>query len=533
MPEEPMLEVSRTAVSRRSLLRYTGIAGLAVGGSSLLQACGASPTSNNGNGTQVLNLAFNRDLVTIDNKTNQYDALVTVQQAVRQGLVSLDAEFNLQNVLAESFELTGPTEWTVRLRDGIKYSDGSDLQIDDVSTAIAAYRDTPNGYIATQFPEWPEVEPVDDLTFKLVTTAPNYTLDRLMANILIMPAAVNGPKDLNEAPGTGPYVVSDANSGAGTYEYELNPEYAGTKPSISQVAFRYIPEDSVRVAALERGEVDVIDSLPPDVAEQVEGGAVEDVTLIRSEGVRLTHLFYNFRKPAGHPLANPRVREALTYAIDGATIIDSILLGSVTALGGVVPLKLVDAAEVGQFTFDPTRAQQMLKAEGVSDLRITMIWESGEFFSDAQVMEAIAGMLNDVGVTAELKQFEPGGDIGTWRRGEAGDWDVLGNGYPNLTGLALDTLRGVYGSTPEEEETRDSYHGYVFPDISAQIETASQTEDPAQRAALLLQAQKDIWSTWPTMWAFAQNNALAHRNRVQGIDLRPNNSYDLSGLRLS
>jgi ABC-type transport system substrate-binding protein len=257
------------------------------------------------------------------------------------------------------------------------------------------------------------------------------------------------------------------------------------------------------------------------------------VTLIRSEGLRLTHLFYNFRKPAGHPLANPRVREALTYAINGASIIDNILLGSVAALDGVVPLKLVDAAEVGKFSFDPARAQQMLRAEGVSNLKITMIWESGEFFSDAQVMEAIAGMLRDVGVTAELKQFQPGGDIGTWRRGEAGDWDVLGNGYPNLTGLALDTLRGVYGSTPAEEATRDSYHGYVYPGITAQIETASQTEDPAERAAILLRAQKEIWSTWPTMWAFAQNNALAHRNHVEGIRLRPNNSYDLGGVRLS
>lgn len=527
-----MLEVSRTAVSRRTFLGSIGIAGLAVGGSSLLQACGAGPTGGGGD-TKVLNLAFNRDLVTIDNKTNQFDALVTVQQAVRQGLVGLDAELNLQTVLAESFELTAPTEWTVRLRDGITYSDGSALQIKDVSTAIAAYRDTPNGYIATQFSEWPEVEPVDDLTFKLVTNAPNYTLDRMMANILIMPAAVNGPKDINEAPGTGPYVVSKANSGAGTYEYSLNPEYSGSKASISKVAFRYIPEDSVRVAALERGEVDIIDSLPPDVAAQVDDGAVEGVTLIRSEGVRLTHLFYNFRKPSRHPLANPRVREALTYAIDGASIIDNIMLGSVTALEGVVPLKLIDAAEVGQFSFDPARAQQMLSAEGVSNLKIRMIWESGEFFSDAQVMEAIAGMLKDVGVTAELRQFEPGGDIQAWRRGEAGDWDVLGNGYPNLTGLALDTLRGVYGSTREEEATRDSYHGYVYPDVTATIETASQTEDPSERATLLLQAQKDIWSTWPTMWAFAQNNALAHRNHVEGIELRPSNSYELGGVQLS
>jgi ABC-type transport system substrate-binding protein len=528
-----MFEDSPTVVSRRTLLRSVGLAGLMAGGGSLLAACSPGPTGSDDGGAKVLNLAFNRNLATIDNKTNQFDAVVTVQQAVRQGLVGLDAELNLQTVLAESFELTAPTEWTVRLRDGITYSDGSALQIADVSTAIAAYRDTPNGYIATQFPEWPEVQQVDDRTFKLVTTKPNYALDRMMANILIMPASVNGPKDINQAPGTGPYIVSEANSGAGTYEYSLNPKYSGTKAAISTVGIRYIPEDSVRVAALERGEVDVIDSLPPDVAAQVEDGALKDVTLIRSEGLRLTHLFYNFRKPAGHPLANPRVREALTYAINGASIIDNILLGSVAALDGVVPLKLVDAAEVGKFSFDPARAQQMLRAEGVSNLKITMIWESGEFFSDAQVMEAIAGMLRDVGVTAELKQFQPGGDIGTWRRGEAGDWDVLGNGYPNLTGLALDTLRGVYGSTPAEEATRDSYHGYVYPGITAQIETASQTEDPAERAAILLRAQKEIWSTWPTMWAFAQNNALAHRNHVEGIRLRPNNSYDLGGVRLS
>lgn len=527
-----MHEATGPIVSRRALLRYVGVAGLAVSGSGLLQACGASPSSSSGE-AKALNLAFNRDLVTIDNKTNQFDALVTVQQAVRQSLVGLDAQLNLQNVLAESFAQSDPREWTVRLREGIKYSDGSPVQVGDVATAIAAYRDTPNGYIATQFPEWPEVEPIDGRTFKLVTNEPNYALDRLMANILIMPASENGPEDINIVPGTGPFQVSEADSGAGTYKYTRNPEFDGTAPGVDSVSFRYIPEDSVRVAALERGEVDIIDSLPPDVAQQVENGDLSDITLIRSEGVRLVQLFYNFRKPKGHPLANPRVREALSYAVNGQAIVENILLGSVTPIEGLVPSRLVDAAPVGRYAYDPDRAKQMLDAEGVSGLKLRMIWESGEFFSDAQVMEALAGMLQDVGVTAELKQFEPGGDIRAWRDGEAGDWDVVGNGYPNLTGLALDTLRGIYTGTPEKEKTRDTYMGYVYPDIAAQINRASTTGDEAERARILQAAQEQIWATWPCMWAFTQNNALAHRTRVQGIDLRPNNSYDLGGVRLS
>jgi ABC-type transport system substrate-binding protein len=535
-----MVEVTGPGISRRDLFRYAGLAGLAVGSGGLLAACDASPSgkSQSGNGTSnagpaVLNLAFNRDLVTIDNKTNQFDALVTVQQAVREGLVGLDAQLELQNVLAESFEQTGPREWTVRLLGGLKYSDGSPVQVNDVATAIAAYKDTPNGYIATQFPEWPAAEPVDDRTFKLVTKDPNYALDRLMANILLLPTSVNGPKDVDVAPGTGPFVVKSANSGAGTYQLTRNPEYRGTAAGINTVNIRYIAENSVRVAALQRGEVHIIDSLPPDVAQQVESGDVSDISLIRSEGVRLGHLFYNFRKPSDHPLANPKVREALSYAIDGTSIVKNILLGSVTPLEGLVPSTLVDAAKVGQYTFDPNRAKQMLDSEGVTGLKLRMIWESGEFFSDAQVMETIAGMLRDVGVTTELKQFAPGGDLGAWRRGETGDWDVLGNGYPNLTGLALDTLRGIYGGTPEKEKTRDSYHGYVFPDIAAQINSASQTDDAAERSAILKKAQEEVWATWPAMWAFAQNNALAHRSSVQGIKLRPNNSYDLGAVRLA
>src|SRR5919106_3231468 len=117
--------------SRRSLLKLamTIGAGGAMGG--LTTAC-ATPTGLPGAGT--LNLALNRSLVSLDNKLNQFDAAVTVQRAVRQGLTAIGPETKPVLVLAERFEMTGPTEWTVTLREGIRYSDNSPVQVEDIAT---------------------------------------------------------------------------------------------------------------------------------------------------------------------------------------------------------------------------------------------------------------------------------------------------------------------------------------------------------------------------------------------------------------
>src|SRR3954454_1092054 len=162
---------------RRSVLKFTLALG-AGSGLGLSTAC-ATPTGLPGPGT--LNLALNRSLVSLDNKLNQFDAAVTVQRAVRQGLTTLTPDLKVRPVLAESFELTAPTEWTVRLRPEVRYSDGSPVQVDDVAAALQAYHDTKGGFLATFSPEWPRVVKVDDRTFGLQTDKPLPVLDYLMA----------------------------------------------------------------------------------------------------------------------------------------------------------------------------------------------------------------------------------------------------------------------------------------------------------------------------------------------------------------
>jgi peptide/nickel transport system substrate-binding protein len=514
-------------ISRRTLLRLAAALGGAGALGVSVTGC-ATPTGLPG--PETLNIGLNRSLVSLDNKLNQFDAAVTVQRGVRQGLTRIGPDLRPKLVLAESFQLTAPTQWTVRFRQGIRYSDNSPVQIKDVATALAMYRDTKGGFLATFFPEWPRVVPVDARTFRLETDAPLPILDYLMANILITPAAANKPEELQGGVGTGPYIVASADRGSGNYLLRSNPHYWAAKPSVETVQVRFLPEESSRVVSLRSGEIDVIDTISPDSVEQLRG--LPGVDIQTAGGTRLTHLFYNFRKPKTHPLADPQVREALSYAINGESLISDILVGSVIQADGVVPPELAGATKTGEYRYDPDKAKHMLDALGVRDLGIKIIWESGEFASDTQVMEAIYEMLRAVGVKPTLQQFQPGGDISTWRQGKAGEWDVLGNGYGSPTGLAVTMLQGMYAGTAKKEETRDTYHGYIFPKITEQIARASAEIDPKKRQLVLAQVQRDIWNTWPAIWAFAPKSVVARRKRVDGLLLGANNSYDLTAVRL-
>ncbi|MFB4274531.1 ABC transporter substrate-binding protein [Nonomuraea sp. MTCD27] len=523
---------SSPELSRRALLRGLGLAGGLTAFGGTLTAC-SSPTGTGGTGAPgggTLTLALNRSLVSLDNKLNQFDAAVTVQRAVRQALTRIDENLHPQLVLAEKFEMTAPTTWTVKLRAGVTYSDATPVKVEDVATALQMYQKVNGSFLATFFPEWPKVVPVDDTTFTLQTTRPIVALDYLMANILITPSAANKAEELQGGVGTGPYVVTTANRGTGEYTLKKNPKYWGTAGHVDTIEVKFMPEEASRVTALRSGQVDVIDSISPDAVKQLSG--LPDIKVETVEGTRLSQLFYNFRKPKSHPLANPQVRQALSYAIDGQALINNILGGVVTAAEGPVPLTLSGAVKTGAYVHDPAKARQMLDSLGVRNLAVKIIWESGEFANDASVMEAVAQMLGDVGVKATLQQFEPGGDILKWRQGRAGDWDILGNGYPGTTGLASTMLQGMYAGTAAKEATRDSYHGYVIPEITDGLVKAQAEVDKTAREKLLADTQKAIWDTWPCLWAFVPKAVIARRTRVEGITLTPANNYDISNVRL-
>jgi ABC-type transport system substrate-binding protein len=522
------------SVSRRSLLQLAGYLGAGVALGPALAACGgpqSSSTSSGGAASDTLSIILNRNLVSLDNKLNQYDAAVTVQRAVRQALTRIGLDLKPQLVLAKTFTLASPTTWNVELRDDIHYSDNSPVTVEDVETALKLYFQVSAGYVASQFAEQPTFAKTGDRTFTLTTKKPLVTLDALMSNILITPAAANKAEELREGIGSGPFTVATADSGTGTYKLVRNENYWGEKAQLAEVNVTYQEDEGARVIAITSGQTDVIDTITPESAASLK--TKQDIEIIQNKGTRLIHLFYNFRKPSSHPLSKPAVREALSYAVDHDSLISSLMAGQVTSAEGVVPTTLSGYAPTGSYTFDADKAKSMLAAEGVKDLKLTFIWEDSEFAGASRVLEAVGQMLDAVGVGVTLKQIPKGGDINGWRRGESGDWDVLANGYGNQTGLALTNLVGQYGGTAAKEKTRDTYQGFVVPEISDLLDQAGSEPDATKRDALLKSAQEKIWALWPAMWAWTPNNLLAHRKRVSTLDLSPGNFYDLATVAVS
>jgi peptide/nickel transport system substrate-binding protein len=514
-------------MSRRQLLRLAGAAGLFASIGVGASAC-AGPTGLPGKDT--LTLALNRSLVSLDNKLNQFDAAVTVQRAVREGLTAIGPDITPVPMLAESFEMVSPTRWTVKLREAVAYSDGRPVKIEDVATALKMYSEVQGSFVAGFFPEFPTVNPVDEREFHLDSKAPIPILDALMALILISPAEDNEPEELQTGVGTGPYVVESFNRGAGTYELLRNEKYWGQAPAVQRVNVRFLPEESSRVIALRSGEVDIIDSISPNSMEQLSG--LPGVSIETASSLRMNQIFYNFRKPSSHPLSDARVREALSFAIDGQSLVHDVLIDSVEQAQGVTPASLFGHAKTGDFIYDPAKAKKKLANLGVEKLKLKIIWETGEFPSDTAIMEALVQMFGDIGVSTELQQFEPGGNILQWRQGKEGDWDLLGNGFSSPTGLAITMLQGMYAGTAEKEKTRDTYQGYVVPSVAEKIARATIEVDDSKRATYLKVAQQAAWDTWPCAWAFVPKSILARRNRVQDLGLSAANSYPLVNIGL-
>jgi ABC-type transport system substrate-binding protein len=539
---DPIGSTARAGISRRSILGFATALSASAVLAPVLSACsgptgtGSSAASSGGAGADsgILKITLNRNLVSLDNKQNQFDAAVTVQRAVRQALTEIGDDLRPALVLAESFKATAPTEWTVKLRDDIHYSDGSPITVEDVEVALKNYFLVPAGFVASQFPEQPTVTKVDDRTFKLVTKKPAVTLDSLMSNILVTPAAANKAEELQGGIGSGPFVIAESNSGTGTYKLTPNTKYWRTSDAtkLTEVDVSYNEDESSRVIALETGQVDVIDTITPESAAHLK--TVQGVEIVQNPGTRFTHLFYNFRLPKNHPLSNVQVRQALTYAVDHQTIIDKLMSGQVTSAEGVVPKTLAGFAKTGEYAFDPDKAKAMLASAGASNLELLAIWEESEFAGAAQVMEALVTMLGDVGVKLTLKTIPTGGEILTWRSGnKTGDWEILANGYGNQTGLALTNLQAQYAGTAAKEKTKDTYLGFVVPAISDLLDKAGSTADEAQRNTILGQAQQQIWAQWPALWAWTPNNVLAKRSRVQGLNLRATNAYNLASVTTS
>ena len=350
-------------------------------------------TMDPGRSTQVL---------TVNYFYNLYDSLTR-----------WDAALQLQPGLATSWKAVNDITWEFTLRPGVKFHDGSPLTAEDVRATIERNLVPGKTVVTAGFTTIESVQAASPTLVRVVTRKPDPLLPVRMAQMgsQILPARLTtdeGAKELARRPiGSGAYrfvewvkderLVMEANRDWWGWE--------GRPPSVDRVLWKAIPDDFPRLVALEKGDADIVTSVPPDRIRSVAEGRNTRVVSVPS--TRTVEFNINLTQP---PLSDKRVRQALHYALDVPAIIRSLFAGLGRPLvGGLADTDFGYNPALKPYPYDPARARALLAEAGSpGGIDVTLHAGMGTMVNDKQLLEVIADMWAKVGIRARVAMMEMG-----------------------------------------------------------------------------------------------------------------------------
>ncbi len=270
--------------------------------------------------------------------------------------------------LATSWKNVDETTWEVKLRQGVKFHDGTPFTAKDVKATFERVLNPENKLTARgNHIKIKSVEVVDDLTARFKTDGP-YPLfvERLTAQVMQSEKAIKekGHEWMQENPiGTGPYKLVKW-SKKQEHLLQRNDDYWGPKPAYKFVRIRIIPEQATQIAELMSGGVDIIKAVPPDQMDVInKSGQARTATspILRTSMIQLDQA----GRSGPNPMQDKRVRQAANLAVDMDTIIKHVLngLGDRTATT-VNPMAFGFDPNIKPYKQDLAQAKKLLADAG-------------------------------------------------------------------------------------------------------------------------------------------------------------------------
>ena len=238
--------------------------------------------------------------------------------------------------LAESAESNDDgSEWTVTLRDGVEWHDGTPFTADDVRFSLEYY--LANGGSAGRYahhisdtPDFDRAEIIDPLTIKLFFNQPTPQFKIMPgADLPIIPKHIwEGIEDPSAAGdmipiGTGPFKV-EAIDPDQSYRLVANENYFLGRPTVDRLDLIIIPDPAAAFSALQAGTVDMVErNVPPELLEQFRSS--DEIEVVEGTRIESNQLYFNALKP---PLDDPELRRAIAMSFDLESVVDTVLLGN-------------------------------------------------------------------------------------------------------------------------------------------------------------------------------------------------------------
>jgi peptide/nickel transport system substrate-binding protein len=430
-------------------------------------------------------------------------------QALRHvfdALVAQDAAQRLVPGLAESWTMdpADPTRWTIRLRPGVRFHDGQPLGAEDVAASLDRAVNPPAGLggYASYLRELRSVTVRDALTLEIATAAPHAGLPHDLTVALVIPRGARGATteafNAGAAIGTGAFRVSGWTRGS-ALSLARNPDWWGPRHPWDRVELLPRSAEAPRVAGLLAGELDLIEQVPTSAMETL--ARRDDMRLVVTTTSRLIMLMLDgareatpfFTDASGrplqlNPLRDPRVRQALSLAVDRQMLAAQVMGGAAVPAGQLMPDGSPGASTaLPPDPHDPAAARRLLREAGVpADARLVLHGPNDRYLNDEKVLVAVAAMLRRVGLAADVAPSPNSVLRARLLRQEA---SVALNGWSTETGDAALALRALVAARGRPTGWGHwNFLGYANEEVEATLAAALRQADPTARAAGLARA---------------------------------------------
>jgi peptide/nickel transport system substrate-binding protein len=498
------------ALSRRHLLKYSGLGMAAVaGGSALLSACGSDSGGGGGGsrGGQLIHGATgggSKD--TLDPHQPVQAADISRCLNLYEPLLFWNNNYELEPALAESAEPSSDAKtWTINMRQGVTFHNGQTVTAEDAWLSIRRVANpkaplSAGGQLSTII-DFESSKVVDEATLQIVLKTPYALLDSLLAEYTlgIIPG---GEFDPANPIGTGPFAYESFEAGK-TSTFTRYDDYWGEAALLDELVIQDFSDDNAKVNAFQANQIQTLDNLPYNLVDTIKGAGGGVLEADGGQWIPFT------MRVDQAPFDDVRVRQAMRLIVDRQAMIDQTLSGYGT-LGNdlYAPLDVNYADDLPQREQDIDQAKSLLAQAGAEGLQVELF--TGDDIGSVAVPAAnlFAEQAKAAGVEVKVTKKTPFYDDDYLSYTFAQDFWNTRNYIPQaVVGTFPPELGGTYNETHwDNEEHRDL------------VNAAAKEVDEDKRGDLLHQAQEIEYNEGGLIiWGF-RKQIDAYASNVGGLE---------------
>jgi glutathione transport system substrate-binding protein len=473
--------------------------------------------------------------------TDPYDANDTLSQAMAksfyQGLFGFDKDMKMVPVLADSYTASKDgLVYTVKLKSGIKFHDGTPFNAEAVKVTFERAINPDNKLKRYNlYKNIAKIEAVDPTTVRFTLKEAFSPFINTLAHpsgVIISPAALAkyGSKGIAQHPvGTGPFKFVEWKATDYLKVEKFDGYWRKGYPKVDSITWRPVVDNNTRAAVMQTNEAHFAFPLPPEAAENLAKKPSLEVTTAPS--IIQRYLSMNVQQK---PFDNPKVREAINYAINKEALAKVAFSGYAVPAEGVVPKGVEFATKLGPWPYNPGKARELLKEAGYPNGFESTLWSAYNHTTAQKVIQFVQQQLAQVGIKVQVQALEAGQRV---ERVESAQDPATAPvrmyyvGWSSSTGEADWALRPLLASESFPPKLFNTAY-YKNAEVDGDIAKALTTTDSDEKVRLYADAQKQIWKDAP--WAFLVTERLlsVRARNLAGFYVIPDGSFNFDEVEL-